>query len=278
MVMRKVRVTYIDTISQPDPYRRDTGGRSTTSICIDPRDRTVRLYQSYPGDNSTLSDVWHGLVIDREIGYHDYWRNPDNQYPDASAAREYLESDGGQELLKRICDGHEINWDGHNMVGSVSDDVWEALETLMSRLNMLPQEPPFWTAEEIFGDLYDDEIPLSVDTTEADIREIVSDTRVWADGEGYTFDDNEAIDYLVSRRDDIRDRMIRVIDNANGRIYEIDPDEYRKYGDLPEDLDGTPNDSENVVWLNVDYLKTIGEDTPSDWPEHLPVWEIRYTR
>lgn len=67
----------------------------------------------------------------------------------------------------------------------------------------------------------------------------------------------------------------KAIDNASGHEYTIDANEYRQYGELPEDFDGTPNDDESVVWLNVDYLKAIGEDVPADWPEYLPMWEIR---
>ncbi len=72
-----------------------------------------------------------GEIVSRFVG-KDYADRPDED-----GARKYLESPDAQALLSRICDGHSIDWDGHNMIGSLSEDAKQAFLTLQDDLDHL---------------------------------------------------------------------------------------------------------------------------------------------
>lgn len=124
----QVAITSVNTKPEIDPYHRDTGRATTTTLRLDPEYRRASVYQEYD-DNATPSDEWHRRVLTMPI----------EPNPDEDATREYLTSAAGQALLTRVCDGHSIDWDGHNMVGRLTPAAEEAWQELEDALTTLPE-------------------------------------------------------------------------------------------------------------------------------------------
>lgn len=208
-----VKVTRVDTEAQIDPYRANTGGLTVTAINIDPESRTVMLYQNEPGNNGTPSRVWHGIEIDCRIADHHSTGSFDdgterhvetfNVYPDADAARAYLEGDEAQAMLATICDGHRVEWDGNNHVGRRSDKADAALFELLMGIDALPEGPTYWTAEEWLGNNTDDEIGISATTTDEEIAILAEEMVTEAKADDILIRADEIAEYMQDRRNEL---------------------------------------------------------------------------
>lgn len=143
----KITVGSVDTVQTTDPYRRDTGGLTTSAIWFDPATRTVKIVQDEPGASGTPSDIWHNIVLYQVI------EDPMAQgQPDADSLREYLEGEEGQRLLGIVADGHSVEWDGHNHVGKMSEAADEAWEELMTDMSLIERSQiESWSVDDWFS-------------------------------------------------------------------------------------------------------------------------------
>lgn len=127
-----ISIVSVDTVQVTDPYRRDTGGLTTSAIRFDPAERKVWIVQDEPGASGTPASFYHNIELYQVID------DPMAQgQPDADSLREYLESEEGQRLLGIVADGHSVEWDGHNHVGKMSEAADEAWEELMTDMSLI---------------------------------------------------------------------------------------------------------------------------------------------
>jgi len=190
-----VAVLTVETMPEHDPYVNLSGHSSTTTLHIDPRDRTCWVTQEYK-TNSMLMTTYHGLTLERQIA----------GYPDADKVREWLTIGNGQELLRAVCDGFDTHWTGHNMVGNYTDEALAALETLSNALD--------YEGESIFGSVYEfwslEDLVIAYDwgvtaeTSDEKLDEIISNVNATIRSERYIPDGDVGI-YLRSERERMRE-------------------------------------------------------------------------
>jgi len=117
-----------DLIEQ-DPFRQ--GQVKPVQVWLDPGARTCRLETYSPGQGVPESE-WHGRVLALPV------QTDGGAAVDAPALVEWLRGEDGQDLLARICAGHEERWDGSNHVGHLDEDALEAQYELESKLDSAP--------------------------------------------------------------------------------------------------------------------------------------------
>ena len=100
-------------------------GHSTERIILrlDPQKREATVTVRSHDIDGTLGSVYHGRQ-------HEY---PVDEQVDATRFRAWLEE--RSDLLRRICDGHTVEWDGSNRVGQLTDDAQKASDKLQNLLH-----------------------------------------------------------------------------------------------------------------------------------------------
>lgn len=186
-----VKITKVDTMPESDPY--NNGSASRTTFWLDPQEREAIVSQDYK-TNSTTFAIYHRCELELSIGDH----------PVAADVREYLESEDTQRLLDTICDGHSIEWNGHNNVGRLTDDAQLALDTLEQDLadRWLGSGWAFWDVEEWLGESVKQII--STTTTDEEIAKLAQEAEEGAKQENIILSGDVA-DYFTSVRDEMRD-------------------------------------------------------------------------
>lgn len=186
-----IYVADIDVIKELDPYHRDTGGLTTTALHIDPDRRRVWVEQK-EHSNSTPESYYHGRMLSYEI---EDAEGP----PGGDELKEFLSSAAGQALLHRICDGHEIRWNGHNNIGVLSADAIEAVDELLSAISTLPRSKwQSWTCEDWLGNVSDQDLGLWVGMSPEAVAVVARGIEDGAEDERvYLVDDIE--EYLKKR-------------------------------------------------------------------------------
>lgn len=111
-----------------DPYHRDTCGQTKTRFWIDPQDNEYGVEQVYD-DNCTSFDEWNSIVLAFYTGFR----------PDEDSVRLLLESDEGKNLVARVIDGWDSDWNGNNIIGSLNEDAILAWDDLTRQLNHMPE-------------------------------------------------------------------------------------------------------------------------------------------
>jgi hypothetical protein len=144
--------------------------------------------------DSRTMDVYHG-----HAGHYLL-----NTVPNALHAAELFETGEGRDLVERIMEGYDSEWDGRNMVGVFTEDAREAFEDL-ERLIDIEQEPggalsgegvTMYSAYEWFKESPPEaEMLTSIDLIETDLREEAED-------EGVILYD--LVDYLQTLQDEFR--------------------------------------------------------------------------
>lgn len=188
-----VTIGTIDSRVEPDMYRRDTNGASSTELYIDPSERRASILQWWPGANSTTMNEWLGLKLSYKLDIT----------PDEYLVREYLKSNEAQALLVTICDGHGTEWDGSNWRGWLTREAIDAAEELVGELNSLPASDwSLWTVSEWF----DGEVPdeLTATTTDEDIAVLAAMYEAIAGGDHVVLN-GSVIDYLTECRGEMRE-------------------------------------------------------------------------
>ncbi|HPH94291.1 MAG TPA: pentapeptide repeat-containing protein [Anaerolineaceae bacterium] len=144
-------------------------------------------------DNATPVREANGLVLTFDLEIR----------PDQAAARTYLESPEAVALVERIHAGHGKEWDGHNLVGTLTDDARTAITELLAGLNGLPEnQMSLWDAGDWLGHLNDGEIGINALTTGAEITALAEKLEADALNEKVILSGTE--EYLFERR-----RLIR---------------------------------------------------------------------
>ena len=139
----KITVGTIDTAKSIDPWRRGTGGMSRSALRLTP-DGQVDVLQDDPGQSGTPEEYYHRRVLYSTIEHVQDGDNGDE--PDADEVRDYLEGEEGQRLMRMVLDGWEIDWDGHNLVGKLTDEATAAWEELLNDIALLPRDGwQYWT-------------------------------------------------------------------------------------------------------------------------------------
>ncbi len=94
---------------------------------------------------------------------------------DTADLREWLTDGPGQQLLARICNGHDIIWDGRNQVGQLDADAEAALEELTKELHEWPLGG--WEIiKDVAEYLYEwAKSAITADMTEADLARLATE-------------------------------------------------------------------------------------------------------
>lgn len=87
--------------------------------------------------NGIPSRVWHKVAI--RVGCSSFLHG--------NSLIEFLEGDVGNDLLRRIHNGHSVDWDGSNHVGMLNLDAENAILELENELHDV-QDVAIWSAEE----------------------------------------------------------------------------------------------------------------------------------
>lgn len=188
----KITIRNCDTRPDLDVYRRDTNGETYTELTIYPTERIVDVTQEGRSNSQSMAE-YHRLVLSSKIEGH----------PDEATLREYLESDEGQELMERVCAGHDREWDGHNMVGTLTDDAESAWDALIAELDDMAQTDwTFWAIDEWAYVWAIQEI--TADMTDEQIAAKAAELDALAEAEHANLS-GSTIDYLTDIRNDKRD-------------------------------------------------------------------------
>ena len=140
-------ITVPDATRRHDLLRHDPGASPPALqrpyLELDPEGRTVALDARCQCETGEPEYVWHGRS-------HRY------ALPvcvDPQALVEWLRGPEAQALLRRICEGHTVEWDGHNHVGTLTQDAADASDTLADALldaETLSEQAGLWEASEWF--------------------------------------------------------------------------------------------------------------------------------
>jgi len=140
---------------------------------LDPAKGTVRLGTNLVIGNGVPMDVWFHRVL--------WW-----DVPPTLTGRGCAEVFGElKPLLERVADGHELDWDGHNVVGKLSDDAREAYEAIEERLRDAQERfevAEVWDAHDWLWGPHTlaslaDALEVTADTTDDEIAVIVEAQR-----------------------------------------------------------------------------------------------------
>ncbi len=188
------KLVSVECNTQLDSYHRDITGETWTKFFIDLRDGEYGISQEM-NDNATPEPEWNNVIQTEKL----YMR------PQEENARVYLESDECIALVQRVLDGGEVNWDGSNHVGSIDDDAQEAWDELVNDLNNLyPNEHTIQTCEDWFEPVTDDDLRITVNTTDDEIKVLAEKYEDEANDEDVTLT-GDVEDYLIGRRTNLRD-------------------------------------------------------------------------
>ncbi len=171
-----------------DPYHKAAGQASFTILSIF-QNGDYQVDQEYD-DGVAPVDEANGLTLTYALF----------ERPDEKAARTYLESPEAVALVDRIHAGHGKEWDGHNQVGTLTNDAETAISELLAGINGLPEnQMSLWDAGDWLGNLNDDEIGINALTTDAEIAALVETLEADALNEKVILSGTE--EYLEERRD-----------------------------------------------------------------------------
>jgi hypothetical protein len=152
-----------------DPYRSNPPQAARVQLRISPAKRAAALETHSPGQAIPI-DQYHCRVLVAQVAVGPV---------DGPALVAWLREEAAQQLLVRICDGHEIEWDGSNMVGTLTADATEALTALEKELEDAPalegEAAGLWDADDWIdagGVIY--EFDIDADTADARLSEIAS--------------------------------------------------------------------------------------------------------
>lgn len=172
-------ISEIDVIPELDPWNANINASTQTAILLDPETRTLRVYQA-DGDNAVSESVWHGRSLTARV------KNTTEQ-----AARDYLT---GNPLIERVISGHSVDWDGRNMVGSLTDDAAAAWDELIAGFEDLPDGWSYWPIDDYLA-----QAQIPDDLTDDQIADLVAQIEAEATSEMVVIGGDVA-DYIRSRQ------------------------------------------------------------------------------
>ena len=198
--MARIRIAVDELHCRPevDVYRQDTGGQTYAQFWINPAARTCGIAQESgaPG-NATDADEWHDRILTHAVADESLYPS---QYPVEADARKYLRSREGQASLRRVCDGHEIEWDGNNHVGRLSEDAAAAWDALCAAVDGLAREASYVDA----GDWV---VDASVSGVTVDMTDTAIDAMAGRDAKMLWAEERVVVGGLADRYREIRDEL-----------------------------------------------------------------------
>lgn len=199
----------------------------------------VELYCRYPSEFAPQPAF---LFLDLEAGemWCDYTAGdglPESIYhrrtltwaiPILAATRAHELMDEAAPLARRILAGAEIEWDGGNHVGALDDDAQDAerqiehvIETYQDADVVTEMDAQEWYST---GDDPADELGLTADTTDDELREMTRQTRenmIRDTAEMGAVKVRGVWDYLVTRRDEMRETVRDALAEAASEVREV---------------------------------------------------------
>jgi hypothetical protein len=131
MARQRIVVDALECRPEQDPYRRDSGHQTYADFRLNPSRRVCAILQSSGAPGCGIpSEEYHRFVLTHRIGGDEY-----EGYPIESNVQQFLRGAEGQKLMRRVCDGHDRVFDGHNVVGTLTDDASAAWQTLCDTLD-----------------------------------------------------------------------------------------------------------------------------------------------
>lgn len=190
---KKVKIATVDTKPKCAAHQNIPGRSTRTVLFIDPVARRALVRQEGKTDSmlmSTYHNRTHEFAIDR--------------WPDEEEIKEYLEDGLGQDLLQKICDGYDEEWDGNNMIGTLSQEAHMALYELYDYLNECEDKYTFWEAARWLDPVIHE---LDALTTTAELKRKAEE---WSDeasmADPIVIVDQDIYEYIKDHRDQLRDR------------------------------------------------------------------------
>jgi len=156
-------------------------------IEFDPREDKVNIYD-WHGNGQTMTSYLRQTLF---LGSANH-----ANFADLDELVEFLESEDTQETLRIIAAGHEIEWDGSNHVGRLTDEARGLLEQLDEKITeVLNQLPSFWSADKWFNGV---DVVKEMIRAEADIESYASDEAHKASPD-IRLDEEEVARYLTRK-------------------------------------------------------------------------------
>jgi hypothetical protein len=192
-----VVVGHINTVPFHDPFHRDECVATRTQLLIFPEQDTPTVIVGQDMDQgATDSRIWHHRIIDLFIDSvnQDGW----TETPNASALEEYLKGPG-QPLLQAIHEGYFTEWNGHNIVGHLTEQAGAALEELHNGIDNLPHTTyTLWLAADY---LYEADNLITAFMPDAEMAELV---QYWEPEDESVILDEDVLSYFMRIRDEKR--------------------------------------------------------------------------
>lgn len=195
--INRVKIGNIDTVSEHDPYHRGQCTPTTTVLYINPKTEHVNVSQDYD-QGATDTDVWHHRVITHTLSGPDEC-GEGTSTPNEQPLEQYLNSPTAQKLLRTIVDNYSIDWDGHNMIGSHTDESNRALDQLLAAIEDLPHTTyAMWDTSDYLQHVLN-EITAETTNTQLDIL-----AQKWQP-EANEILNTDILDYITEHRDSLRE-------------------------------------------------------------------------
>lgn len=187
-----IKIDSVNTKPGLDVYHRDTQGITRTQVALDPQKRTLWVVQE-DDDNATPMNEYLRLVLTFDLGGH----------PEEADVRAYLGGKDAQALLEAVCEGFEVQWDGNNNVGTLTDPASDAWDELYNALNDLADSDwACWAAADWLKDSDLEGDGLQADMTDEELDAMADRLLAEAESDHVVILDRLS-DYLERRRTEL---------------------------------------------------------------------------
>lgn len=180
-----------NTGSQPDEPQ-------TVMLSITPADKTIYFTTIAQHETGVPSEVYHGRCIRITIP----------TFVNAQNLTDDILSGEYDHMLESVYEGFEERYNGNgNLRGYLDEDGRDArdgIERQLQYADLLPETAGIYSASDWFDPLSDEEIPVTADTTDDDIRHIAAGEEEKARNECIVLIDT--FDYLQQKRDELAQR------------------------------------------------------------------------
>jgi len=158
-------------------------------------DKPIHI-DTYCQIDGTPISVWHGVV-------RRYYLSPKTN---AEALTTDINAGVFDDLFQRIVDGSEVEWDGNNYVGHLTEDAREAEEELEKLLeDYVDRSIGLWDAGEWLQDSSDEELGVTAASTDDELAKKARELEEEARAEGAVVVWIE--DHLKERREALMESM-----------------------------------------------------------------------
>ena len=166
-------------------------------IEIDPAGRMARADWNGEIGGAVPMPVYHGRIL--RVGISPYIRG--------DVLADLLESKDFKALLVRICTGHTWEWSGNNMIGHLTDDARDALQTLTELCEReldIDEVAQVWDVGDWLPDAASADV--TADMTEDDLVSLADRLTVEAENEGVLVE-GDVLERLRQLRDGLNEEL-----------------------------------------------------------------------